>query len=228
MRFPTARKSRRVGRKIKYQAILWDNDGPLIDSERVFFEASVEHFAQHGVTLSKHDWGIHYLGEGLGSQKLATMLGMDPAVINGMCAARDQAYRDALLQSPALRPQVIETLTQLSGQVKMAMVTGNHIGSVRRMHEGSGVLERFDAIITADDYYELKPHPEPFLTGAQALGIAPEHCLAVEDSKRGLWSAINAGMDCIVVPSDLTEMQDFTGALAVEQDVSGVLQHLGR
>ena len=53
-----------------------------------------------------------------------------------------------------------------------------------------------------------------------------EDCIAVEDSQRGLASAETAGIACVVVPTDLTQMQDFAGALSVERDVSGILKHV--
>ena len=53
-----------------------------------------------------------------------------------------------------------------------------------------------------------------------------KRCIAVEDTKRGLLSATNAGIDCLVVPTDLTRMQDFPNALAVEDEISAVLKYI--
>jgi beta-phosphoglucomutase-like phosphatase (HAD superfamily) len=63
-----------------------------------------------------------------------------------------------------------------------------------------------------EDYARSKPHPEPYLTGLQRFGAAKEQALVVEDSARGLRSAVAAGIDCAVVRNDFTAGQDFSRA----------------
>jgi beta-phosphoglucomutase-like phosphatase (HAD superfamily) len=108
----------------------------------------------------------------------------------------------------------------------MAIVTGCHRQQLQLMHGSNGLLPRFDAIVTGDDCANAKPHPELYLAGLKALGVKAEHCLAIEDSGRGLAAARAAGIRCIVVPTVLTHMLDFSGALAVEPDVSAVLKYV--
>jgi beta-phosphoglucomutase-like phosphatase (HAD superfamily) len=108
----------------------------------------------------------------------------------------------------------------------MAMVTGCHRDQLHLMHASSGLLGFFDVTITGDECSNPKPHPELYLAGLKALGAVPERCLAVEDSGRGLAAARAAGIPCIVVPTELTRMLDFVGALAVASDVSAVLRHI--
>jgi beta-phosphoglucomutase-like phosphatase (HAD superfamily) len=94
------------------------------------------------------------------------------------------------------------------------------------MHNSNGLLKFFDKIITGDDYIHYKPHPEPYLTAMKALDVNAKHCIAIEDSPRGLASARSAGITCIIVPNELTRMLEFTGALSIEQDVSGTLKYI--
>ena len=69
-----------------------------------------------------------------------------------------------------------------------------------------------DFILVREDYELAKPHPEPYLTGLERFGAAKEEALVVEDSSRGLNSAVAAGIDCVVVDHDFTRAQDFSQA----------------
>jgi len=206
-------------------AVLWDNDGVLVDSETVFFEITRSSFARLGLTLTEEVWGTRYLGEGGRSRDVAASMGGDPAAIDPVMEERNREYLAALREPPAVRPRVRETLEALSGRVKMAIVTGCRREQLDLMHSSSGLLEYFDFILTADDYDESKPSPVPYLAAVRDMKLDAGDCIAVEDSKRGLESAIAAGVACVVVPTDLTRMQNFSGALAVEPDVSAVLKH---
>ena len=208
------------------EAVLWDNDGVLLDTETLFFETTRAAFARLGLDLTKEFWGRHYLGEGKSSREVAASLGGDRDRIEAMLRERNQEYRQVLSQPPPLRPQVRETLSLLFGRVRMAIVTGSHRDQLLLMHGSSGLLKFFDAIVTGDECSHLKPRPEPYLAGLKALGARAERCVAVEDSPRGLASARAAGVACVVVPTELTRGLDFGGALSVEPDVSGVLRHI--
>jgi beta-phosphoglucomutase-like phosphatase (HAD superfamily) len=66
--------------------------------------------------------------------------------------------------------------------------------------------------VTREDYPDAKPAPDAYLAAAQRLGCPPAECLVVEDSQRGLAAGLAAGMRVVVVPSDFTRTQDFTGS----------------
>ena len=208
------------------QAVLWDNDGVLVDSEAVFFAVTKRAFARLGLDLTKDTWGTQYLGLGTPTREIARSLGAELADIGSVFDERDEEYLTALKEPPQILPQVPETLAVLSGRVRMAIVTGCHRKQLQLMHASSGILEFFDVVITGDDYGKSKPSPEPYLAAVETLGLNVRHCIAIEDSKRGLESAVGAGISCVVVPTELTEAQDFTGALSVESDVSGVLKYV--
>jgi len=208
------------------EAVLWDNDGVLVDTETLFFQTTRLAFAQLGLDLTEEIWGSHYLGAGKTSREIAALLSGDDARISAMLEERNQQYRQVLQQPPALRPHVRETLDQLSGRVRLAIVTGSHRDQFLLMHQSSGLLPFFDTIVTGDECPNPKPHPDLYLAGLKSLGVRPESCLAVEDSPRGLASARAAGVPCIVIPTDLTRNLQFPGALSVERDVSSVLKYM--
>jgi HAD superfamily hydrolase (TIGR01509 family) len=137
---------------------------------------------------------------------------------------RNRQYLEVLGQPPAVRPRVRETLSELSGRVRMAIVTGCHRNQLQLMHRSSDLLGFFEAIVTGDECAHPKPHPALYLAALKVLGVNARCCLAVEDSPRGLASARAASVPCMVVPTDLTRTLGFVGALSVEPDVSGLLR----
>ena len=66
--------------------------------------------------------------------------------------------------------------------------------------------------LTREDYVFSKPDPEPYITALKRFGADPESCLVIEDSQRGLQSAIAAGIDCAIVHNDFTANHNFSGA----------------
>lgn len=209
------------------RAVLWDNDGVLVDTELAFFEVTRAAFARLGLTLTKEVWGSQYLGQGRTSREIATSLGGDPSRIPAVLEERNQQFRQVLLAKPApVRPQVREVLARLAGRVDLAMVTGCDREQLELVHRTTGLLKFFRIIVTSSDCAHAKPHPEPYLAALGALGVAPGDCVAIEDTPRGLAAACAAGISCVVVPTELTSFLKFPGALGVEPEVSGVWRYL--
>ncbi len=208
------------------RAILWDNDGLLLDSEAIFFKLTQAVFADFGFVLTEEYWGVEYLSKAKRTRQVAQDLGMENDVVNAAVERRDRQFFEALQHPIPLRPKVRETLDTLAGQFKQGVVTGSPREKVDLMHRSSGLHGYFDVIVTHDDVTETKPHPEPYLTAMERLAVEPRSCLAVEDSERGLASALAAGITCVVVPNHLTRIQKFERAHAIEDDVAGVLKHL--
>jgi beta-phosphoglucomutase-like phosphatase (HAD superfamily) len=101
----------------------------------------------------------------------------------------------------------------------MAIVTTSLRKHFDLAHRGSRVREYFDLILAREDYRQSKPHPEPYLTALDRLSVATDRSIAVEDSARGLQSALAAGLRCVVVPNRFTKGSQFSGAIAVLDDV---------
>jgi HAD superfamily hydrolase (TIGR01509 family) len=208
------------------EAVLFDNDGVLVDTETLFFETTRAAFRRLDLDLAREVWGRRYLGEGNSSREVALALGADPQRVDGVLEERNREFRRLLQKAPALRPHVRETLARLHGVVKLAIVTGAGRDHLALVHAASNVLPFFDVIITSDDCSNGKPHPEPYLAALRMLDVHAENCVAVEDTPRGLASANAAGIPCVVVPTELTRTLPFPRALAVEHELSGVLRHI--
>jgi len=177
--------------------------------------------------LTKEVWGIQFLGEGRSSGEIAASLGGDPETCAPVLDERNVIYRELLrTQPPPLRPQVRETILHLYGKVKLGVVTGSHRDQFYSMHRKSGLPDYFEVIITGDDCDRPKPDAGLYLAALDALELAPQDCIAIEDSRRGLLAARAAGIACIVAPTELTRIQEFPGALAVVDEIAAILKYV--
>ena len=107
-----------------------------------------------------------------------------------------------------LKAGVVELLDALDeAHLPRAIATSSGHDAVRHHLAAHGLLDRFQVIVARGDYLRGKPYPDPFLKAAERLGVAPEFCLALEDSHNGVRAATSAGMMTIMVP-DLLEATD--------------------
>ncbi len=107
---------------------------------------------------------------------------------------------------------MVEVLAALSQYVRMAIVTTAKRADFELIHQQRQITTYMDFVLVREDYTRAKPDPDPYLTGLKRFGAAEEDALVVEDSARGLSSAVAAGIDCAIVYNGFTESQDFSGA----------------
>jgi len=208
------------------KAILWDNDGLLVDTERVYFEANRQVLLQAGVKLTKELFADVSLRQGLSLLDLARQSGWKGKQLAALRQERDSYYLELLRKGVRILPGVEAILQVLRGKVRMGIVTSAQRVHFDAMHSRSGLLPHFEFVITREDYAHGKPAPDGYLEGLRRLGVGPVECLAVEDSERGLISAVAAGMRCLVVPNAESAGGDFSSALAILPEVSRLSDYL--
>jgi HAD superfamily hydrolase (TIGR01509 family) len=194
------------------RAVFWDNDGVLVDTEKLYFQATRELLQKTGVTLTKALFQRISLLEGRSAFDLALEKGVPQQEIDRLHAARNRRYTELLAGGVRIMDGVEETLGSLRRKVIQAIVTSSRRSHFDTMHVRTGLPPFFDFILTREDYVLSKPDPEPYLLAMEKSGCPPEECLVVEDSERGLQAALAAGIRCIVVPNDLTRGAAFAGA----------------
>ncbi len=197
------------------QAILWDNDGVLVDTEELYFRATRESLAGLGVELGVADFVEVSLRQGRSCFDLAAERGIGAERIEAARLRRNGRYEELLRAGVALIDGVADALGALRGLARMAVVTSTRPEHFSLVHERTGIRGAFELVLTQGDYARSKPDPEPYLAAASRLGVAPRDCLVVEDSERGLVSATRAGMRCVVIPRGLTLGGDFAAAFRV-------------
>lgn len=206
-RFPAMQ---RFGKMIR--AVFWDNDGVLVDTEKIYFRATRELLGQAGVTLTEELFQRISLREGRSAFDLALEKGIPQQEVDRLHTERNRRYTELVAGGVGILDGVEETLTTLGGRVLQAIVTSSRRVHFDAMHATTGLRSHFDFILTREDYLHSKPDPEPYLLAMSRSGCRPEECLVVEDSERGLRAAVAAGIRCIVIPNDLTRGGAFAGA----------------
>jgi len=183
------------------QAVIFDMDGVLVDSE-VYWRESREEFATAlGKVWTADD---HRAAMGRSTIEWAAVmkerLGLDWTLEQIMddVKARIVAHYEERL--PVL-PGALEAVRTAASAYRVALASGSPteiIQEVMRLTKLDGV---FEAVVYGDDMKHGKPAPDIYLETARLLGVPPEQCVAIEDSGNGIRAAKAAGMYCIAVPS---------------------------
>jgi HAD superfamily hydrolase (TIGR01509 family) len=191
--------------------VLLDHDGVLVDTEPWYFAAGERALNDIGVVLDRE----HYLEDmalGLGTWSRARAAGVEEAVIDRLRVARDAYYQDHLRTEAIEIDGVVDALAELARHARLAIVTTAKRADFELIHRHRRITEHVELVLVREDYAHSKPHPEPYSTALARLGAEPAQALVVEDSSRGLRSALAAGVECAVVHHEFTQTQDFTGA----------------
>jgi len=204
------------------KALLWDNDGVLVDTEELYFRATRDVLSEIGIDLSRDLFIKISLKQGRSAFDLATEQAVSQEVITRLRDDRNKRYSELLRKGVHVLDGVENTLLQLHGKVLMGVVTSSRREHFEIIHNATGLLRFFDFVLTREDYGKSKPNPDPLLTAMRRNGFRPEHCIIVEDSERGLTAAKAAGIRCIVVPTYLTRDSDFQGAYRVLNSIQQV------
>jgi HAD superfamily hydrolase (TIGR01509 family) len=212
----------------RFDAVLLDMDGTLLDTEQVYLTSLIRALGAFGY---RNATTICHAMIGLPGPECEAMLrehygeNFPLADINTAYAA----HRDDLLaQGLPLKPGAMDLLDALrDAGYPTALVTSSSRGTADRYLDLAGIRDRFDAILTRDDVARGKPHPDLYLLAAQRLGAPPQACVAVEDSSPGVTAAHAAGATTIMVPDILQPTDDIRAkCAAVLPDLHAVLAFL--
>ncbi|MEV0970593.1 HAD family hydrolase [Microtetraspora glauca] len=182
-------------------AVLFDMDGLLVDTEKVWFEVESEVVTRLGGT-----WGPEHQEQLVGGsweRSVAYMLAMTGAEVapsligEWLLDGMERRLADGVVTMPG----ALELLRAVADEgVPIALVTSSLRVIADSVLKTIG-REHFDVIVTADDVTWTKPHPEPYLTATGLLSVDPARCAVLEDSPNGVASASAAGCQVVAVPS---------------------------
>ena len=191
--------------------ILFDHDGVLVDTELWYYRAGARALADIGFTMDEDQY-LRDMNQGLATWAQARAAGVDEETISRQREVRNGYYQEYLRTERIEIDGVVEALAELATYVRMAIVTTARRVDFDVIHEGRHIRRFMEFVLTREDYRLAKPHPEPYLTALKRFEATPQETLVVEDSSRGLSSAVAAGIDCAVVHNDFTQSQDFSRA----------------
>ncbi len=180
-----------------YDALLFDLDGTLIDTETVALRTGMEAFAALG-----HPVDLAFMQRlvGVDIPTSARIIGAAlPLLDQGRLQARwHSAFVAAIDQDLPLKPGALDLLS--ARHRPMALVTSSGRDEAHRKLNRTGLAGFFDTIVTLADVTAPKPAPQPYLLAAERLGVAPDRCLVFEDSETGAEAAHRAGCTVVQVP----------------------------
>jgi beta-phosphoglucomutase len=182
----------------RVKAILFDFDGVLVDSEPVRFKAGAEALAEIGETLGWERFVKSWLGR-TDEAGLREILGARFEAEGRQIIERRNALYEGRLDEVPGAADALRFVPRVPEGIRMAVVTGSRRLEVETILWQLAMSERFQALITAEDYGQAKPAPDPFLTAARRLDVLPVSCLVIEDSPAGVTAALAAGMPVVAV-----------------------------
>jgi putative hydrolase of the HAD superfamily len=210
---------------VTLDAVVFDFDGLIIDSEWAIFETARDAFAVHGHELTVEAWAT-IVGLGEDDDELAWAMltqamgieGFDNAVFSATYREQPRSNRDSLPLLPGIEV-LVDSLT-VEG-IPMAVASSSSLEWLDRHLGRLGIRPRFGAVVGADLVGGIgKPAPDVYLRACTDLGADPRRSVALEDSAHGVASAKAAGMTTVAVPSRITRFNDFEGADLVVDSVA--------
>ncbi len=187
-----------------FQGYIFDCDGTIADTMPLHYRAWQRAMDELGGQFPEdlfYSWG------GTPTRKIISQLNerfgttMDP---HEAATLKEKYYVELIPEALPIEP-VIDLVRQFHGHAPMAVASGGFRELVIGTLDALEIRHYFDAIICAEDTERGKPHPDPFLAAAEALGVPPENCLVFEDAPMGIEAAKAAGMRYVLVPSAPSE-----------------------
>jgi HAD superfamily hydrolase (TIGR01509 family) len=215
---------------MRLKAIIFDVDGTLAETEEAHRTAFNRAFAEAG-----RDW--HWSADGYrellnvtgGRERIRHFLGTvgeteTDQFIADLHATKNAIYANLVESGEVdLRPgikRIIDEARRDNVRTAIATTTSRtNLTALLDCHFGQGAVAGFDAVVTGEDVAHKKPDPEAYTRTLSALALAPDQCIAIEDSRNGLLAAAACGIAVLVTPSLYTSHEQFAEAAAVRADL---------
>ena len=205
-------------------AVVFDLDGVIVESERIWDDARRELVARTGGTwkdgatrammgMSSPEW-TRYLHDELGVPLPVEEIG--PAVV----AEMERRYRERL----PLIPGAVEAVRALAAEWPLGLASSSNRPIIDLVLAEAGIADAFAATVSSEEVARGKPAPDVYLEAARRLGVDPAACVAIEDSTNGIRAAAAAGMTVIATPNaELPPAQDALDLAAEVVDGPGAI-----
>lgn len=211
------------------QAVIFDLDGVIVDSEPLQRRAFNQLLVEHGVAyeIGEEEYGEFFVGVSVeeNAKWLSAHLGLNSS------ADQIRVEQDAIYMSLISDPKNLvarDGLYALLDRLQtLGLTRGVATGSPRHQVEivlrGLKIEDCFRAVVTGSEASSPKPDPEIYLRAVQALQVEPRYAIALEDSGAGIGAAKAAGLKVIAVPNEYTKHQDLSHADARAEDLTQVI-----
>lgn len=193
-------------RQNSIKGVLFDMDGVVLDTEKLYCRFWREAAMTLGYPMTvEQALGMRSLNAQAGQAKLESYFG--PGVSREAMKQKRVELMDTYVNVHGVdhKPGISQLLDELKRRgIRTAITTSSPMDRVRRYLKPLGLLDQFDCLCSGHDVPHGKPEPDIYLHGAASVGLAPDECLAIEDSHAGVLSASRAGCLTVLIP-DLDE-----------------------
>lgn len=208
------------------KAIIFDMDGLMVDSERLYQQAQAEITRQFNKTLPEKIRLTMMGRKPLESMKILVEALDIPTDAVKLLEMRNEIMREKYKNDLVPLPGLDHIIDVFSGKLKLAISTGAQEEFLDIVVDRLGIRKKFDVLQASDEIREGKPHPEIYLKTCKKLGLKPGECIVLEDSVNGALAGKRAGCYVIAVPSIYTRQENFTAADFVAHDLFDAAHHI--
>lgn len=200
----------------RIQAVAFDLDGLMINTEDVFHMTGTELLRRRGKIATPELF--HAMMGRRAHEAFQVMIDLMSLTesVPELAEESEAIFDDFLETHLAPMPGLFEVLDVIEKRgIPKAVATSSNRPYLNRMLERIELMDRFDVLLSGDDVTHGKPHPEIYLTAAERLGVAPESMLVMEDSENGTRAGVAAGAFVISIPHHHSRHHNFEGARAI-------------
>ena len=184
----------------EFDGYIFDCDGTLADTMPLHYRAWTAALAEHACEFPE---ALFYELGGVPSEQIIELLNErhgHQMPVNETAKKKEALFLSLTETIKPIEP-VVDFVNQFYGKKPLAVASGGHRMVVIRTLTALGIIDKFDAVVGAEDCRNGKPAPDPFLEAARRIGVEPTRCLAFEDTTTGITAATAAGMETVLVPS---------------------------
>jgi HAD superfamily hydrolase (TIGR01509 family) len=208
------------------QALIFDMDGLMIDSERLYWQVERDLARRYGKEVKDETlWKMMGRRPIEGLRIFIDDLGL-PITAEEALQARDRQMREKYKNESMAMPGFLHILEAFYGRLKLAVCTGAQNEFMNIVLDRLRIRAKFDALQASDEIKKGKPDPEIYLTCCRKLGCEPKDCVVLEDSSNGALAGKRAGCYVIAVPSKYSRGQDFGFVDDVANDLFDAEKHI--
>ena len=192
-----------------FQAVFFDFDGVLLDTEPVHCSSWAEVLAPLGVVLEWDRYRDQFIG--IDDRDMLRMLASESNPVQewdtlwALYPAKKRLFQERMAK-PLFEPALVTLLPELHRQYRLAVVSSSSTTEIEPLLERGGIRHHFDTVVGGEQVTLQKPAPEPYLLAAQRLGV--KSALVLEDSAAGIASGRAAGFEVLAVrhPADVPQL----------------------